>query len=198
MRTSRLAPLAAALLLAACGGGTDDQTAAVGGGDEAGSAGAAGEVSGAALASKAEGLVQPRPGEYRTTMELLDFQMPEVPGMTEQMKQQMRATMGASLTQSHDFCLTPEEAAANGPRQMAEKLAKSDCTMERFDISGSKIVADMSCPGANGAGASTMRMEGQMSAEGSDMTLAMDQEVPGRGSIHTKMRVTSERTGECS
>lgn len=198
MRTSRLAPLAAALLLAACGGGTDDRTAAAGGGDEAGGADKAGEVSGTTVASRAEGLVQPRPGEYRTTMELLDFQMPDVPGMTEQMKQQMRATMGASLTQSHDFCLTPEEAKANGPRQMAEKLAKSDCTMKRFDISGNTIVADMSCPGANGAGASTMRMEGQMNAEGSDMTLAMEQEVPGRGAIRTKMRVTSERTGECS
>jgi hypothetical protein len=197
MRISRIAPLAAVLLLAACGGGTDDQTAAAGGGDEAGSAGEAGDVSTVAVASRAQGLVQPRPGEYRTTLELLDFQMPDIPGMTEQMKQQMRATMGASLTQSHDFCLTPEEAAANGPRQMAEKLAKSNCTMKRFDISGNTIVADMSCPGANGAGASTMRMEGQMNAEGSVMTMAMDQEVAGRGSIHTKMKVTSERTGDC-
>lgn len=197
MRTSRLAPLAATLLLAACGGGTDDPAAA-GGGDEAGSAGEAGGVSAAVVASQAEGLVQPRPGEYRTTMELLDFQMPDIPGMTEQMKQQMRATMGASLTQSHDFCLTPDEAAANGPRQMAEKLAKSNCTMEQFDIKGSAIVAEMLCPGANGAGSSRMRMEGEMSAEGSVMTMAMDQDMPGRGPMQMKMKVTSERTGECS
>lgn len=189
MRTSRLAPLAAALLLAACGGSTEEQTSAAGGADEAGG------VSNEAVASRAESMVQPRPGEYRTTVELLEFYMP---GMSDAVQQQMRSAMGASLTQSRDFCLTPEEAEANGPQNMAKNLAQSNCTMDKFHVSGNTIAADMSCKGSDGAGAGKMRMEGQMSAEGSVMTMAMDQEMPGAGTMHMKMKVTSERTGDCS
>src|SRR5690606_11987667 len=135
MRVRGLVPLAA-ILLAACGGGDEagggeaQQEAAAGGGDEAAG------MSSAAVASQAERLVQPRPGEYRTTVELIDFDMP---GMPEALKQQVRSTMGASMSQSRDFCLTPEEAASNGPREVAENLAQSNCMIGRLDEAGKKV-----------------------------------------------------------
>ena len=41
-------------------------------------------------------------------------------------------------------------------------------------------------------------MEGQMSAEGSTMTMDMEQDMPNVGATKMKMRVTSERTGDCA
>jgi hypothetical protein len=198
MRTSRLAPLAAALLLAACGGGEagEEPTAAVGGGDEAAAGAEAADVPGATVAVAAGRLAQPRPGEYRTTVELLGFDMP---GMPEAAKRQMRAAVGSSMTQIRDFCLTPEEAAANGPEQMAKNLVQANCTMEKFNVTGNRIVADMACKGdAQGQGAGRMHMDGEMNAESSTMTMTMDQEMPGVGTMQMKMKAVSERTGECS
>ena len=41
-------------------------------------------------------------------------------------------------------------------------------------------------------------MEGQMGAEGSTMTMAMEQEIAGMGATKMKLRVTSERIGDCA
>ena len=41
-------------------------------------------------------------------------------------------------------------------------------------------------------------MDGQMRADGSTMTMDMEQEIAGMGATKMKMRVTSERTGDCA
>ena len=75
MRPIHSLPLAAAILLAACGGGETDAD-----GD--------GELSADEVAAEAEGMVQPRPGQYRTTLELVEF---DAPGMPDSAKQQMQS-----------------------------------------------------------------------------------------------------------
>ena len=65
MRAIHTLPLVAAMLLAACGGNSDAD------GD--------GKISSDEAAAAAQGMVQPRPGQYRTTAELLDFDMPAWP-----------------------------------------------------------------------------------------------------------------------
>src|SRR5690606_11865013 len=180
MRTIHALPLAAAMLLAACGGGETDAD-----GD--------GSLTADEVAAAAADMVQPRPGQYRSTLELLEF---DAPGVPDSAKQQMRQIFASGLTEGNTFCLTPEDAAANGARQMVENMAESDCTMDRFDVTGGAVVAEMQCAGEGGA-ASTVKMEGQMTTESSTMTMDTSQNVPNIGETRMKMRVTSQRIGDC-
>ena len=180
MRIIYTLPLAAAVLLAACGGDTDAD------GD--------GEISGDELAAEASGMVQPRPGEYRASLELLEF---DAPGMPEGAKEQMQQMFASGLAQGNTFCMTEEDASENGPRQMVENLAEADCEMKTFNVSGGSVVADMQCPGQSG-GTNSIRMEGEMTAESSTMTMDVAETMPGvEGGVKIKMRVNSQRVGDC-
>ena len=181
MRTTHTLPLAAAILLAACGSGDADAD-----GD--------GDVSAAEVAAEAEGLVQPRPGQYRASLELLEF---DAPGMPESAKEQMQQIFASGLAEGNTFCMTEADVAQGGPEEMVKNLAEGDCTMNSFNVSGGTVVADMQCP-VEGGGTSKVRMEGRMGAEGSTMTMDMSQDVPNVGATAMKMRVTSERIGDCS
>jgi hypothetical protein len=180
MRTIHTLPLAAAVLLAACGGS-----------DEA----ADGEgLTAEQLAARTAGMVQPRPGQYRSSLELLEF---DAPGVPDSAKQQMREIFASGLTEGNTFCLTPEDVAQNGPREMVKNLAESDCTMDRFDVTGGSVVAEMQCAGDGGM-ASRVRMEGEMTSESSVMTMDTSQSIPNMGDTRMKMRVTSQRIGDCA
>ena len=181
MRAIHTLPLVAAILLGACGGGDTDAD-----GD--------GELTGEEVAAAVEGMVQPRPGQYRTTLELLEF---DAPGVPEAAKEQMQQAFASGLAEPNTFCMTEAQAAENGPRQMVENLAESDCEMTTFNVSGNSVVAEMQCAGASG-GANTVKMEGEMTAENSTMTMDMTQELPGTGNVGMKMRVNSQRIGECA
>jgi len=181
MRLIHTVPLAAAILLAACGGGEADAD-----GD--------GEISSAELAAEAEGLVQPRPGQYSAKLELLEF---DAPGMPAEAKEQMQQIFASGLSDGNSFCMTEADVAENGPEKMVENLAEGDCTMNSFNVSGGTVVADMQCPGPSGA-TSKVHMEGTMTAEGSTMTMDMRQDIAGMGATTMKMRVTSRRTGDCA
>lgn len=180
MRSIHSLPLVAAVLLAACGGGAEEATEG-----EA--------LTGDELAAEAEDMVQLRPGQYRASLELLEF---EAPGMPEGAIEQAQQIYSSGLT-DHTFCMTEADVARNGPEQMVQNLADSECTMESFDASGGSVVAEMQCAMEDGV-TSNMRMEGQMTPNGSTMTMDTTQTMPGMGETHMKMRVTSERIGECA
>jgi len=179
MRPIYALPLAAAILLAACGDGGDAD------GD--------GAVSGDELAAEAAGAVQPQPGQYRGSFELLGF---EAPGLTDAAKQQMQQLFGSGLTQGIEFCITEQDIAGNGPEQMVKNLAEGDCTTKSFNVSGGSIESEMQCPG-EGGGTRTVKINGQMTASSSDMTMETSQDMPGMGETNMKMRVRSERIGDC-
>lgn len=181
MRTIHTLPLAAAILLAACGSGDADAD-----GD--------GALSEQELAAEAGELVKPEPGQYRTSLELLEF---DAPGMPPQAREQMQQIFASGLAEGNTFCMTEADAAEGGPEEMVKNLAEGDCTMNSFNVSGNTVVADMQCPG-EGGGTSKVRMEGQMRADGSTMTMDMEQDIPNVGATTMKMRVTSERIGDCA
>ena len=180
MRLVYSLPLAAAIALAACGGDADTD--------------ADGKVSAEEIAAASEGMVQPRPGQYRASLELLEF---EAPGLPEGAKEQMQQIFASGLAEGNSFCMTEEDVAKNGAEEMVKNLAESDCTMNAFNVSGGNVTADMQCP-AEGGGTSTVKMDGTMTAEGSVMTMDMSQEVPNMGATRMKMRVTSQRIGDCA
>ena len=181
MRATHTLPLAAAILLAACNG--NGETDADGDG----------KISADELAAETADLVQPRPGQYRTTAEIVEF---DVPGMADEQKQMMRTMMAQGAAQASLSCLTPEDAEKNGARQMVEKLAEGDCEIKSFNVAGGTVDAEMQCAGGGGP-AGTVKMQGVMEAEKSTMTMEFDQSLGGATQAHIKMRMNSERIGDC-
>ena len=181
MRLIHAAPITATLLLAACGGGADTN------GD--------GAVSSEEVVAEAADVIKPEPGQYRTSYEVVEF---DVPGAPEAMKQQMQAQMGGAGAAAREmtYCLTPEEAAANGPEQMAKNMARGNCTVARFDVSGGTLSADMQCASPDGT-TSHVVMEGQMTSTRSTITMTNAMDMKGIGTMNMKTKVTSERIGDC-
>lgn len=177
MRRSVILPLAAALALAACGGSDTRE----------------GEVGMDDVAAAAASIPQPEPGEYRSTVEMIEF---DVPGMTDAMKQQMRAAAESGMREGNSFCLTPEEAA-EGPEQMVQNMAESNCSFQRFDVAGGTIDAAMTCSGEDGF-EGQVALTGTMSSTSSSITMDMTQDIPGTEGVRMKMKVDSQRVGECA
>ena len=181
MRLFHSAPLVAAVLLAACSGDADTN------GD--------GTVSSEEVAAEAESAIKPRPGQYRTSFEVLEL---NIPGAPVELKQQMQAQMGgeAGAARTSTYCLTPEDAAANGAEQMAKNVAQGNCTIARFDVSGGTLSAEMQCTAVNGA-TSHVVMDGQMTSTSSTMTMTNEMDMAGMGKMQMKIRANSERIGDC-
>jgi len=184
MRLSHTAPFAATILLAACGSGADTNND--------------GKVSSEEVVAEAAGAIKPEPGQYRVVSEVLEF---SIPGVPESMQNQMKAQMGGVAAKPVTFCLTPEQAAANGPEQMAKNMAAANCTVSKFNVSGGTVAAEMECSSPTG-GVSHMTMDGQMTSTSSTMTMSMTNQMDPRnkdkGEMHMKTRVTSERIGDCA
>ena len=117
--------------------------------------------------------------------------------MPPEAKEQMQQIFSSGLAEGNTFCMTEADIAKGGPEEMVKSLAEGDCTMNSFNVSGNTVVADMQCPG-EGGGTRKVRMEGEMRADGSTMTMDMEQDIAGVGATTMKMRVTSERIGDCA
>jgi hypothetical protein len=69
--------------------------------------------------------------------------------------------------------------------------------MDKFDVSGGNVVAEMQCAGEQG-GTRTVKLEGAMTTESSVMTMETSQDIPAVGAMSMKIRVNSQRTGDCT
>lgn len=180
MRQFLALPLVAAILLSACGG--SEETPADSNAD--------GAISAAEVAAEAGNAVKPQPGQYTSTVELLEF---EVPGAPANMNEQLKAAFAGGASQGNSFCMTE---ADSDPKKMLENMAESDCTFSQFDVTSGTIKAVMACQTPQGP--AQVQMDGTMTSDSSTMTMAMTQAVAGAGEVRMKMRVASKRTGECS
>ena len=147
MRLIHTAPLAAAILLAACGGDADTD-------DD-------GAVSGEEVAAEAAGAIKPQPGQYRTHVRAARVRRARRARRGEAADAGADGRRSEARRSRSPICLTPEQAAANGPEQMVKNMAEGNCTIARFDVSGGTIVAEMQCTGPTG-GTSHVLMDGQM------------------------------------
>ncbi|OCC25005.1 hypothetical protein MB02_06095 [Croceicoccus estronivorus] len=171
------APLAAALLLAGCGKSDE------------------GPKTPEQAVAEAAKMEKPEPGKYRSSVKVLEF---DVPGLPPEQAKQMKAMMSAQQTQTHEFCLTADDVE-KGYKEMIKKSSEGNCSFDRFDASSNTLDAQMTCDMGQGTKAS-MTMNGTTSATGSNMVMDINHsapQIPG-GEMHTKMEVTNERIGECS
>ena len=171
---------AASLALAACGGSSADAD-----GD--------GEITMEEAAAKSADMVRPQPGKYRATVEFVDVSMPDAP---QQVQDMMRGMFDRG-PQTHEYCLTKEEAD-KGFEEMARQAQDNDtnCSFEKFDAAGGQIDAIMNC-NAYGQGAARMTMTGTGSETSSEMTMTMDAEGPNGQTMKMTMKSSQERIGDC-
>lgn len=176
MRISLFIPLAVSFALAACGGGADEPGEGISVED--------------ALAEAQDNGVMPRPGQYSTTQELLEL---SVEGVPESQLAMMRDVFAKGAAQGSSYCMTDQMTR----EQWISDMAESNCTIQRFNTAGGDIDAAMTCAtdeGINGE----LTMKGTSTAEASDMVMSFSQAIPGMGDAKMRMRVKSERIGDCT
>jgi hypothetical protein len=185
MRLGTAVILMGSFVLTACGSETRDTAASSKTSDE--------------VVAEAGKLEQPRAGQYETTTEIVEF---NIPGLPAAQAEQMKSMMGNAARQSSSFCLTEEEAAKgfeDSIRKMTEGSDGMKCAFDKFDADGGKLDAAMTCQGPQGMN-SEITLDGTAGAEASDMRMAMVQKgsmIPG-GEMRMEMRMKSRRTGDCS
>lgn len=182
MNRTTIGAIALAFALSACSSGEK----------AADSGGAVGPEDAAAKVAGSQ--IKLQPGEYESTMKVLEFTMAGMPpGQLEQMK----TTMGGQMEKPHRYCFTPEQAAL-GPKQLVSRMQQGDCKMSDFSSSANSVSGTMHCT-FQGRGSSTTKFTGTYASDGSTMTMESDQQMPGMPGkgMHMKMQVDTRRVGEC-
>jgi len=91
--------------------------------------------------------VQLKPGQWEGAYTLEDIDMPNMPGGSDQMEEQMKKVMNRS---SIKYCVSPEEAA-NPSGKMFSGQQNKDCTYKGFDASGGSVKGEIACASEHGA-----------------------------------------------
>ena len=180
MRFAMILPFAAVLMLTACGDSAEEEGAAEG-------------TSVADVADQMAEGPQPLPGQYTTTTELLEF---SVPGLSEDMRAMMQSAMAEGATEGATYCLTPEDSA-NSRQDMIKNMTESECTVQRFDVAGNTIDAALSCPSGTEGISGDVTMNGTISETGGTMEMRFKSQIPDLGEATIRMRMISERVGDC-
>ncbi|MCB2059796.1 MAG: DUF3617 domain-containing protein [Novosphingobium sp.] len=139
-------------------------------------------------------LERPRPGQYRQTMTVTEF---EVPGAPPEMAEQFKEAIGQSNDQK--FCLT-EEMSQQGFKDMFQKIGEDgECSYERFNVSGGVLDAQLHCEN-EAEGKAQFSLAGSVTPEGSDVRMTIDPDNPNSpmGKTRIAMHMVTERIGDCS
>jgi len=139
-----------------------------------------------------QGTSEPRAGQYRTVLELIEFEAPAAPEAT---LPRMRDVLVMELAQGDNFCLEPETADEGMRRSMLEHIADGECTFGSFDRTGAAVTAAMSCTG--GPFDSQITMDGRIWAENADLDMTLKQDINGLGATRMRVRAQSARVGDC-
>lgn len=143
-------------------------------------------------------LAKPLAGQYRTEVELLEF---SVPGLPPAQADKLRSMMGNVASQASTYCLTQAEAD-KGFEEAIRKMTQGEnglkCAFNKFDASGTRMDAALSCTGQGGL-TSQMTIGGTVAPDKSDMRMDVRQKapmIPG-GEMRMGMRMKAQRTGPC-
>jgi hypothetical protein len=143
---------------------------------------------------------KPQPGQYKSSMKVTKF---EIPGLGAKEAEAFKGLM-AGTAQNQTYCITKEESE-QGFKEMTKQFEKGKCTYERFDATGGRLDARMTCEVGAGM-TSTVEIAGTTTSEGSNMVLKINQTAkggagqgfgPGGGSMNIEMEVSSQRVGDC-
>lgn len=180
MRYGAMAALAA-LVLSACGSSSVDADA-----DGDGTVTTA-EMNSAA--AKAGTQFKPQPGQYSTTTQMIEIDMPGAP-------EAMKDMMGSAMSRTSEYCLT-SEMAERGFQDAIKQGQSDDCKITTFTMDGGDVDMAMTCAVDGGLGEMNVAMNGEVTPTTSDMTMAMKGRVPELGEVAMKMAYRQKRIGDC-
>jgi len=135
----------------------------------------------------------PRPGQYRTTLELVLF---EVPGAPEEQLAPVREAFVEELTAGNDFCLAADPTGDTLRRNMVENLAEGDCTFGRFQATGPTVSATLTCT-REATDRGRVTIDGRIWVENADLNMNLEQNFAGLGPTRIVVRARSARVGDC-
>ncbi|MFB0610852.1 DUF3617 domain-containing protein [Aurantiacibacter poecillastricola] len=147
------------------------------------------------IAERAARLTAPQPGLYRTTSELVNFELPNAPPPEAE---RMRHRFGFVEPQVAEACLTAEEAA-RGFLPLLDAMQDGTCQFIRFDTGETSLDALMQCESANGT-ISQAEMTGETSTSASSLETRIEQRgegLPG-GEMRFTLLVETMRLGSCA
>ena len=181
----RIMAAMAALALASCEGQQGAGNAAANGAAAAG--GNAATAAGGDAGTAGAAMVEMRPGQWETTIEVLRLNMANVPGMPAGMTQPLPPPTTVRS------CVTPEQAR----RPNADMFAggnQAGCTYENFSMTGGRIQGVVTCNSSGTTVRSTFN--GSFGAE--SMQVDSESQVSANGvTVDTASRVTGRRLGDC-
>ncbi|MGV1682245.1 DUF3617 domain-containing protein [Sphingopyxis sp. NJF-3] len=173
-----VAALGVALAVAGCGKS-----------DDAGKAGDTADA-GKTESTAAAGPVKREPGNWKTEVKLVKFDMPGAPAaMKDQMAKQF-ASAGSTET-----CLTQEQADQEDLANAMSKGYGDACTWSKNEIGGGKIDVAGTCT-ANGQKVD-LAMAGTVESKKTDMTITTKTAAPTGGQMEMQMQVTNTNIGPC-
>jgi len=142
---------------------------------------------------EASKLGRPKPGQYKQTMTVTEF---EVPGAPPEVAEQFKQALGQG--QETSFCLT-QDMADKGFKDMFHEIGKGgECAYDRFDVSGGRLDAVLHCQ-SEAEGKADFALSGEVGPEGSVIAIHIDSENPNSPVPKTKigMQMVSQRLGDC-
>ena len=131
-----------------------------------------------------------QPGLYRTTVDLKQIQVPDLPPQILAMLKQRMAEKPIT------YCVTPEDAA-KGLDALKERLGKGKCQFERFDAAGGTLDAAFTCD-VGGKGSMKVASHGTYTETGSVSTASVDMTMAGVSKMHLEQVNTTTRVGDCT
>lgn len=137
-----------------------------------------------------------QPGQWETTIQFSNIEMPGAP---EAMIGPMRAMMSQPQTRSE--CMTPEEAANPANKMTNPEGGNQGCQFTENTFAGGTIRIRATCT-APTRGTMTMNMDGSYTATTMQATINQQMQAPpntpGPQSIRLTGNLTARRTGDCS
>ena len=132
---------------------------------------------------------KPQPGSWSMKMELVDAKGPDADKVKATMAPMMAAMGNMSI------CITPEDAAKADPTKNITQ-GNGDCKFDKQEISSAGVHVAGTCT-KNGM-QSKVAADGTISATAQNMTITTETQSPmGGGMLTMKMRMQTQRTGDC-
>jgi hypothetical protein len=128
------------------------------------------------------------PGQWRTTMTILEMNAPGLPAAA-------LAHMKAKPIVTEDCVTTDDVKGFVGRNALEDKDQGRTCTTNSMTALGGTISGQASCKDAGGVDMNTT-MTGTYSPTSVDMTIALDGKTPA-GAMSQKMHLQSARVGDC-
>ena len=137
--------------------------------------------------------IAPLPGEYRVTLDLLDF---DAPGVSRATERQLRAVFAEGLAEDNTVCVGRQDEAGQAGLRLLEDLAEGDCDVDSFEVAGEAIDADMQCRYDDAV--SHVTLAARIAPESSEAVLTLDRDLGAAGTVAATIRATAERVAECT